>query len=71
MNRLHSYMLNAGKCVNFPDDVSRLKEQIPQIAIIPDSLVEKMYADFSDTYAAGWLIVDDESINDFRRWLEI
>jgi hypothetical protein len=36
-----------------------------------DYEIEKLWEAFSDTYAAGWLIVDEETLQNFRGWLEV
>jgi hypothetical protein len=32
--------------------------------------VERLYYDFSDAHAAGWLYVRDEYLEEFADWLE-
>ena len=56
--------------VQFPSDVATLKQCIPQLRGLSNSTVEELYSDFSDGWAAGWLILDDETIENFRHWLD-
>lgn len=71
MNRLINYI--KGTEDEIPDykeyDVKKLKEHIPELFMASDYMIYRMYSDFSDTYAASWLIIDEETIESFRSWL--
>jgi len=69
MNRLTAYLCGTEDEVYYKADCEKLKESIPELAMVPILLIERMYSDFSDTYCAAWLIVDEKSIEDFRSWL--
>lgn len=55
--------------IEFPQDVATLRSAIPELAHLPDFAIQAYYEAYSDTYAAGWLIVDAERIDSFRSWL--
>ena len=69
MSKLLEYLTGSDGKVYHVADVATLQEAIPEIAHLPATLVERMYSDYSDSYAAGWLIVDESSIQSFRDWL--
>lgn len=54
----------------YESDVQELKSKIPLLQSYSDKDVELLYEAYSDTYSAGWLMVDEESIADFSSWLE-
>ena len=56
--------------VEHPDDVAKLRAQIPILYRFSDIEIEKLWDDFSDSYAAGWLFVQEETIESFKAWLE-
>lgn len=68
MSKLSEYMFGTEE-LDHPSDVETIKEKVPALACVPPSLVQKMWRDYSDTMAAGWLIVDDDEIEHFKRWL--
>ena len=51
------------------DDIEKIRDSISDLRDIPDVLIYKMYSDYSDLFAAGWMMVDDDNINGFRSWL--
>lgn len=53
-----------------PEDVRKIKRTFPELGILPDSEIEEIYCDYSDSYSAGWLILDVQTMNDFANWLE-
>jgi len=67
VTRLEKYLDNTS--IDYPNDVALLQNAIEEIRNLPPSLVQDMYQDFSDTYAATWLVVDETYIEEFRRWL--
>jgi hypothetical protein len=54
----------------YPEDVARLKEEIPLLRRFSHMEVALLYRKFSDTRAASWLILDDGLIQEFAAWLE-
>lgn len=47
------------EAAQFPSDVERLKREIPELAMLPDSVVDHIYSEWSEEeYCAGWLILD-------------
>lgn len=56
--------------IEYPHDVERLKEEIDELKWVPDHLVQQMYRDYSDQYCASWLILVENRIDSFRRWLK-
>lgn len=67
MSRLLEYL--GDKDVDNPSDVDRLRREIPELALLSGKLIEQMYRDFSDLYCASWMILDDDTLASFRRWL--
>lgn len=55
--------------VEYPADIKQLKDAIPELYMVPNTTVEKMYKAFSDSYSAGWLCVDKDRIEEFKEWL--
>lgn len=67
---MKDYVLAEDNCrYGNDEDVERLKQEIPELAKVSDRIVESMYLDFSDTYAASWMILDNDMIESFKRWL--
>ena len=64
-----SNFLEAQK-VRYPDDCATIREKVfhndPTYSNI---LVERLWEAYSDRMAAGWLIVDEESLTDFAEWV--
>ena len=55
--------------VRYPHDIAELKKNIPELMLVSDIKVESIYGDFSEEYSAGWLILDENRIEEFRNWL--
>lgn len=51
-------------------NIQRLRAEIPLMQRFSDLEIERLYERFSDSYCAGWLIVNDEMIKAFTLWLE-
>jgi hypothetical protein len=51
-------------------DIQELRGRIPLLQRFSDLEIERLYDRYSDSYCAGWLILDDRSIDDFASWLE-
>lgn len=67
MTRLEKLLTN----VRHPEDVARLKREVPALRDLPDIIVQMLYSDWSENYwAAGWLILEDEYIKEFKQYLE-
>ena len=56
--------------VERPADIQKLRASIPLLQRFGDVEIEKLYERFSDSYCAGWLIVDEEMVQHFASWLE-
>lgn len=67
MSRLSDYL--GDNILAYPEDVAMIKDKIPELALVPSTLVEKMYRDFSDTYCASWLILDEMYLENFKDWI--
>lgn len=68
MTRLEK-LLNTLEPVRYPEDVSILKSEIPELASLSDVTVQTLYSDWSeDWYAAGWIYLSS-GLDEFRGWL--
>ena len=58
--------------LNHPEDMKKIMAYLESHGTlhVNAKTVERLYYDFSDTYAAGWLIVDDDNLQAFEDWLE-
>jgi len=69
MNRLEVWLKGTFK-IEYPEDISKLKAGIPELMDVNDSLIQQMYAQWSeDYYCAGWLIMSEGTVEEFRSWL--
>ena len=68
MSRL-TRKLNGTDPIEYPEDVLRFKTEIPELALVPDGIVQELYREYSDQLCAGWLIIDDYTIKDFSVFL--
>ena len=66
------YTRNHLEDLNHPEDMGKIMAYLEQHGTlrVNAKTVERLYYDFSDTYAAGWLIVDDDRLEEFADWLE-
>ncbi len=56
--------------IEYPEDVARLKEGIPELADIPDAQIQDMYAFWSEAhYCASWLIMNADTCAQFQEWI--
>ena len=56
--------------VNYPGDVKLMKSEIPELSSLSDLQVDLLYRQYSDcNYCASWLSVTQDSIDDFKNWL--
>lgn len=71
MTRLHRFLHEVwNDTVDRPEEVARLKWEIPELAHATDQQVEKLYRQFSESYwSAGWIKVGDGSISEFKIFL--
>lgn len=69
MNRLEVWLKGTFK-IEYPEDIIKLKEGIPELVEVNDSLIQQMYAQWSeDYYCASWHIMCDGVVEEFRNWL--
>ncbi len=54
----------------FPNDVARVRLEIPNFLRLSDKEVELLWEAFSDERAAQWMFVDAETLKEFKQWLE-
>lgn len=54
--------------IRYPGDVHAIRTYLPEFDHLSDFQVQAVYEEYSDTYAAGWLMVDQESLQNFRSW---
>lgn len=53
------------------DDIQRIREAIPELSGAPAIKIHRAWVSFSDTYCASYLILSDQTLKDFKEWLEI
>ena len=54
----------------YADDIKQLREAIPQFTRFTDDEVATFYNHYSEyTYCAGWMLMTDGVIEDFKEWL--
>ena len=61
------------KCSDFcyPEDMAKILKYLNERGriLVKESTIEDLYFDFSETHAAGWLIVNDGNLEEFEEWL--
>lgn len=64
-------LLNTDEYIDYPEDIRKIKEIIPELRKYSDGQVQQFYKEFSDdVYCAGWMIIDQaECAYRFARWL--
>jgi len=56
--------------IRHPNDITVLKKEIPELAHLSDSFVQEIYSDWSEWhYCAGWHILTDEIVEEFKAYL--
>jgi len=56
--------------INYPEDIKKLKELIPEIRPLDDSIIDLLYSDYSTSWmCAGWMFVSKSSIEEFKLYL--
>lgn len=56
--------------IEYPRDIQLIREAVPFLSRYSDLEVEILWKAFSRSVAAGWLFVDDEWLEEFKKWLE-
>lgn len=51
------------------DDIVRIRQMIPELSCESLRDIRTAWEDYSDHYCATWLIVSEDQIREFRRWL--
>lgn len=69
MSRMNSYE-NSKSLHHHEGDIAELRKAIPELERFNDRQIEIMYGDYSDTYAASWLALDEDTIESFKWWLK-
>jgi hypothetical protein len=66
------YTRNHLEELNHPEDMRKIMAYLESHGTLHVNArtVENLYYDFSDTYAAGWLFVNDDRLEEFADWLE-
>jgi hypothetical protein len=66
------YTKNRPEDFYHPEDMQQILAYLEQHGTLHVSAktVEDLYYDFSDAHAAGWLIVDDDRLEEFAEWLD-
>lgn len=65
------YTLNEKQNFDYPEDMQKILSYLNEHGTIkcPNSKIEQLYREFSDTYGAGWIEPSEERIEEFARWL--
>ena len=67
-NRLESWGKEAK--IQFPKDILKIRAAIPELQGYSDAQIQDMYSYWGEYYyCAGWLIVGDGVIEEFKDWL--
>lgn len=70
MSKIDDYLDDADKVDPLnAEDVTWLKNRIAELRHVPNGVIEKMYREYSNMFAAGWLILDENTIQSFKSWL--
>lgn len=51
-----------------PNEIQRIRAAVPILHRFSDLEIEKLWEAFSDNVCAGWLIVNDETLGQFKEW---
>ena len=65
------YIKRAESCFDYPDEMAKILTYLTENGSlnVSENTVERLYREFSEGRAAGWLCVDDEVLEDFANWL--
>lgn len=68
---LAAFLAGEGRhSIDFPDDIKRLREEIPELKNASDHDVQTLYSGWSEyNYDAQWLSLDEEYVREFWGWL--
>ena len=72
MIRLERLLQGTDRSIDSEDlkDIATMRQHIPELDDCSDGIVHMLYSNWSeDFYCAGWLIVDDDTIREFRKYL--
>lgn len=50
------------------EDITRIKKEIVEFKDLSDREIQYLYREYSTCYCAGWLILDDLGLEEFKRW---
>lgn len=66
------YTRNQPDNFTYPEDMQKIMAYLESHGTlhVNAKTVERLYYDFSETYAASWLCVRDEILEAFEEWLE-
>ena len=57
--------------IDYPEDVKMIAHYLlDKDIVMSKEEIQKKYRAFSDTYAAGWMDVDNNLLEEFYLWLE-
>lgn len=66
------YFRNTEECYDYPCQMEKILGYLSKhgTLIVPGTVVEKLYRDFSDEcFAAGWMDITEEILESFADWL--
>ncbi len=67
---LDPFKAGTRETIHFPEDVARLRKEIPHLAGMFDAEIQRLYSQWSEEfYAAGWHILARHYIDEFGEWL--
>ena len=64
------YLDNCDGVCTWPDDVAKLKEDLPELRALSDVEIEALYTQWSqEEYCAGWMNLGSVRLQLFGKWL--
>ncbi len=55
---------------DYPEDIVRIKKFIPELQDVSDITVARLWSTWGEgKYCAGWLIMADEDLVEFKEWV--
>ena len=68
---MKAYIKNTNYTFYYPEDMKKILDYLNKNGKlnVSDKTVENLYCDFSDRYAAGWLCVNEELLEEFADYI--
>ena len=61
-------MIEGRETIEFPDDILTLRDTLPEIEILSDGQIQRLFKTYAETYCMSWPVLDEVTIEDFRNW---